>query len=86
MEFKIVFGFTLFLVLMLIVGIYSVGSYDSNQPDSHAIELSMLDSINKDLEMSNQRLKAQIEKNDSVLQDLELQNVKIRKALNMPPK
>ena len=86
MEFRIVFGFTLLLVLMLIVGIYSVGSYESNQPDSQSVELETLDSLNKKLEMSNQMLRAEIEKNDKALQELESQNLKIRKALNMPPR
>lgn len=86
MEFKLGFLFAVIVVMLLVFGIYSVGSYESNQPSSHDVDLLMLDSINKKLEMSNQMLRAEIEKNDKVLQELESQNVKIRKALNMPPK
>lgn len=86
MELKLVFLFAVIVVMLLVFGIYSVGSYESNQHNSHDVNLLMLDSINKKLEMSNQMLRAEIEKNDKVFQELESQNVKIRKALNMPPK
>jgi hypothetical protein len=86
MEYKLAYSFVFFVALMLIFGIYSLGSIKSNQPNYQDKELMMLDSLNKRLEISNQDIRAKIERNDSVLKDLEATNKKLRKALNMPEK
>lgn len=83
MEFKIAVGFTSLMVLMLAFGTYSVGSYQSNQPNFQEKELLMLDSINRKLEISNQEIRARIARGDSILKDLKIQNAKLRKALKI---